>query len=274
MLRRAVVVGACAFAATVLAIPPGAHAWGVRGHDITGAIAELRLTAAARNEVGRLLAGEADPSLAGVANWADEVRANDPDLGKRSAPWHYVNIAENNCVYDAAVNGNDGQNVIEALRTQSSTLGDRTRSEDDRRQALKFIMHFVGDIHQPMHAGYARDRGGNEVKVRYLGKNTNMHAVWDRGMLDTRHVSDDEEVQRLLALPVPDLPAAQPDSDPVRWAQDSCRIVQTPGVYPDSTTIGEEYTRQFLPVAESQLRLAGERLGQLLNAVLDPSGRP
>lgn len=274
MLRRAVVVSACAFAATVLAIPPGAHAWGVQGHDTTGAIAELRLTSAARDEVGRLLSGEPDPTLAGVSNWADEVRADDPDLGKRSAPWHYVNIAENDCVYDAAVNGNDGQNVIEALRAQSATLADRTRSDDDRRQALKFVVHFVGDIHQPMHAGYARDRGGNEVKVRYLGKNTNMHAVWDRGMLDTLHASDDEEVQRLLALPAPDLPAAQPDTDPVRWAQDSCRIVRTPGVYPDSTTIGDEYTRQFLPVAESQLRLAGERLGQLLNAVLDPSGRP
>ncbi|MEU7143728.1 S1/P1 nuclease [Nocardia sp. NPDC046473] len=268
MRGRAAVVGVCAFAAIVLSVPPAANAWGPQGHNTTGAIADLRLSAAARGEVARLLQGEPNPTLAGVSNWADEVRNNDPDLGKISAPWHYVNIAENGCVYDPAVNGNDGQNVIEALRRQAAILADRSRADADRSQALKFIVHFVGDINQPMHAGYARDRGGNEIKVQYLGRNTNLHSVWDSRMLDTRHASDADEVQRLLALPAPNLPPAQPDSDPIRWAQDSCRIVETPGVYPDSATIGDEYTRKFLPVAETQLRLAGELLGQLLNAVL------
>lgn len=261
-------VSVCAFAAMLLAVPPSANAWGVQGHNTTGAIADLRLSAGARDEVSRLLSGEPDPTLAGVSNWADDVRRNDPELGKRSAPWHYVNIGENGCVYDPAVNGNDGQNVIEALRTQTATLADSARSDADRRQALKFVVHFVGDIHQPLHAGYARDRGGNEFRVQYLGHSTNLHSVWDSRMLDTRHASDQEELQRLLALPAPDLPAAQPDTDPVRWAQDSCRIVDTPGFYPPSSTIGDDYTRQFLPIAEAQLRLAGERLGQLLNAVL------
>lgn len=257
----------------MLSVPPAANAWGVQGHDTTGAIADMRLSGPARGEVARLLAGEPDPTLAGVANWADQIRNSDPDLGKISAPWHYVNIADNGCVYDPAVNGNDGQNVIEALRRQTAILADKSGSVADRRQALKFIVHFVGDINQPMHAGYARDRGGNEVKVQYLGRNTNLHSVWDSKMLDTRHASDADEVQRLLALPAPNLPPAQPDTDPVRWAEDSCRIVLSPGVYPASSTIGDDYTRQFLPVAESQLRLAGEQLGQLLNAVLDvPTG--
>ncbi|MGY2062138.1 S1/P1 nuclease, partial [Nocardia gipuzkoensis] len=92
-------------------------------------------------------------------------------------------------------------------------------------------------------------------------------------LLDTRHASNDDEVKRVLALPAPDLPAPRPDTDPIDWAQESCRIVQQPGFYPDSPAIGDDYTRRFLPVAESQLRLAGERLGRLLNAVLDPAGR-
>ncbi|WP_107656806.1 S1/P1 nuclease [Nocardia suismassiliense] len=271
MFGRAAVASACALAAILLSVPPAANAWGVQGHNTTGAIADLRLTAAARDEVGRLLAGEPDPTLAGVANWADEVRANDPELGKISAPWHYVNIGENGCVYDPAVNGNNGQNVIEALRRQTATLADRSRPVADRGQALKFIVHVVGDIHQPMHAGFARDRGGNEVKVQYLGRSTNLHSVWDSRMLDTRHASDAEELQRLLALPAPDLPPTQPDTDPIRWAEDSCRVLETPGVYPASPTIGDEYTRQFLPIAETRLRRAGELLGRLVNAVLDPS---
>ncbi|MFC9434232.1 S1/P1 nuclease [Nocardia sp. NPDC057030] len=273
MLGKAAVVSMCAAAAILLSVPPAANAWGPQGHNTTGAIADLRLSPPARAEVDRLLAGEPDPTLAGVANWADTVRNNDPELGKISAPWHYVNIAENGCVYDPAVNGNDGQNVIEALRRQTAILADRARPVADRRQALKFIVHFVGDINQPMHAGYARDRGGNEIKLQYLGRGTNLHAVWDSGLLNTRHASDAEEVQRLLALPAPALPPAQPDTDPIRWAEASCRIVLEPGVYPASNTIGDEYTGQFLPVAESQLRLAGESLGQLLNAVLGtPTG--
>ncbi|WP_194833241.1 S1/P1 nuclease [Nocardia sp. XZ_19_369] len=271
MFGRAAVASACALAAILLSVPPAANAWGAQGHNTTGAIADLRLTAAARDEVARLLAGEPDPTLAGVANWADEVRANDPELGKISAPWHYVNIGENGCVYDPAVNGNNGQNVIEALRRQTATLADRSRPAADRGQALKFVVHFVGDIHQPMHAGYARDRGGNEVRVEYLGRSTNLHSVWDSRMLDTRHASNAEELQRLLALPAPDLPPTQPDTDPIRWAEDSCRVLETPGVYPASSTIGDEYTRQFLPIAETRLRRAGELLGRLVNAVLDPS---
>ncbi|PXX71115.1 S1/P1 nuclease [Nocardia tenerifensis] len=272
MRGRAAIVGACAVAALVFSGAPAANAWGPQGHDVAGAIADLRLNAAARDEVARLLAGEPNPTLAGVANWADEIRNTDPDLGKISAPWHYVNIGENGCVYDAAVNGNDGQNVVEALRRQTAILADHARPVPDRRQALKFVVHFVGDINQPLHAGYARDRGGNEIKVDYLGRPTNLHAVWDSRMLDTRHASDAEEVQRLLALPAPNIPPAQPDTDPVQWAQDSCRIVDSPGFYPDSATIGDEYTRRFLPVAEAQLRLAGELLGQLLNTVLGAPG--
>ncbi len=272
MRGRAALVGAFAVVATLLTTAPS-YAWGEQGHNVAGAIAELRLSPAARDEVARLLSDEADPTLAGVSTWADDIRKTDPDLGKRSAPWHYVNIAENDCDYVPAVNGNDGQNVIEALRAQTAILADRSRSDDDRNRALKFVVHFVGDVHQPLHAGYARDRGGNEVKVTYLGRNTNLHSVWDTRLLDTRHASNADEVKRVLALPAPDLPAPQPDTDPIAWAQESCRIVKQPGFYPESSTIGDDYTRRFLPVAESQLRLAGERLGRLLNAVLDPAGR-
>ncbi|WP_051727931.1 S1/P1 nuclease [Nocardia brasiliensis] len=268
MRGRAALAGVCALGAILFAVAPPANAWGVQGHNTVGAIADLRLDPAARDQVSRLLAGEANPTLAGVANWADEVRRDDPDLGKRSAPWHYVNIGENGCVYDAAVNGNNGDNVVDALRAQTKILADRSRADAERAQALKFVVHFVGDIHQPLHAGYARDRGGNEFRVTYLGKATNLHSVWDSRLLDTRHASDAEELQRLLALPAPALPPAQPDSDPVQWAEDSCRVVNTPGFYPASATIGDEYTQQFLPIAENRLRLAGERLGQLLNTVI------
>ncbi|GAA1481917.1 S1/P1 nuclease [Gordonia sinesedis] len=261
-LLVASLVALCAVVSVVLAAGP-ARAWGVQGHNASASVADARLTPAVRAEVTRLLAGEPNPTLAGVSTWADEVRANDPELGSKSAPWHYVNIAENNCTYDAAVNGNGGNNVVAAITEQSRIMADRSAPLAERRQALKFVVHFVGDIHQPMHDGYARDRGGNETRVTYEGRDTNMHSLWDSGLLRSGE-SATALATRLLALPAPQLGS----TDPAQWAQQGCRIAV--GAYPPAgtTTLGADYTAKYRPVVESQLRLAGERLARLLNEKL------
>ncbi|SIL88802.1 Endonuclease [Mycobacteroides abscessus subsp. abscessus] len=252
-------LGALVVAATLLLVTaPLAAAWGPQGHNIVGAVADAKLSPAARAEVSRLLAGEATPTLAGVAKWADQVRPSRPE----TAPWHYADIAENNCQYAPAVNGDNGNNVIEAIRTQTAILGDTTKTDAERTEALKFVVHFVGDIHQPMHDAYARDRGGNDIPLTYNGRSTNLHSVWDSGLLNTRGLSDAQYAQVIEGLPAPDLGSA----DPVDWAQDTCQIAI--GVYPSTSTIGTDYTNQYRPVAEAQLRLAGERLARLLNATL------
>ncbi len=245
-------------AVLLLTTAPLASAWGPQGHDIVGAIADAKLTPAARAEVTRLLTGEAKPTLAGVANWADQVRPSRPE----TAPWHYADIAENNCQYVPAINGDNGNNVIEAIRNQTAILGDTSKSDADRREALKFVVHFVGDIHQPMHDGYARDRGGNDIPLTYNGHSTNLHSLWDSGLLNTRGLSDAQYATVIQGLPEPDLGG----TDPVEWAQDTCQIAV--GAYPNTSTIGTDYTNKFRPIAEAQLRLAGERLARLINATL------
>ena len=137
---------------------------------VVARIAEPRLTPQTRAEVARLLANEPTPTLAAIAPWADELRAKDPGLGKRSAGWHYVNIGEDDCQYDVERNCRNGNCVVEALKTQTAILGDRSRPDAERAQALKFVVHFVGDIHQPMHAGYGHDKGGNDFQVQYNGR--------------------------------------------------------------------------------------------------------
>ncbi|MUM16050.1 S1/P1 nuclease [Mycobacterium sp. CBMA271] len=242
-------------AALLLVTAPLAAAWGPQGHNIVGAVADTKLTPAAKAEVARLLAGEANPTLAGVANWADQVRPSRPE----TAPWHYADIGENACHY---VPGANGDNVIEAIRTQTAILEDTSKPDAERRDALKFVVHFVGDIHQPMHAGYARDRGGNDIPLTYNGRSTNLHAVWDSGLLSTRGLSDAQYATVIEGLPAPELGS----TDPAEWAQDSCQIAV--GVYPNTSTIGADYTNQNRPIAESQLRSAGERLARLINATL------
>ncbi len=114
----------------------------------------------------------------------------DPGLGRRSAGWHYVNIAEDNCHYEAPKHCKNGNCIVEALKAQSAILGDRSLTDGERLQALKFVVHLVGDIHQPMHAGYAHDKGGNDFQLQFGNRGTNLHSLWDSGMLNTRKLDD------------------------------------------------------------------------------------
>ncbi|GAB3062664.1 S1/P1 nuclease [Stenotrophomonas tumulicola] len=262
-------IPAAALALALTLVSTNALAWGAQGHRLVGRIAESRLTPAARAEVDELLAGEADPTLPGVAAWADQLRAHDRDLGRRSARWHYVNIAEDDCRYLAPRHCPDGNCVVEALKAQTLILSDSKRSNAERAQALKFVVHLVGDIHQPMHAGYGHDKGGNDFQLQFNDRGSNLHSLWDSGLLNTRKLDDDGYVAVLQALPKPSLPRrVDLRHDAAAWAEASCRIAVEQGVYPASRKLGDEYTARYRPVAEGELRIAGERLAQVLNSAL------
>ncbi|MFK3846030.1 S1/P1 nuclease [Stenotrophomonas sp. NPDC078853] len=262
-------IPAAALLAALTLVSTDALAWGAQGHRLVGRVAETRLTPAARAEVDRLLAGETDPTLSGIAPWADQLRATDRDLGRRSAKWHYINMAEDGCIYDAPKHCPDGNCVIEALKQQTLILSDRNRSDAERTQALKFVVHLVGDIHQPMHAGYGHDKGGNDFQLQFNGRGTNLHSLWDSGLLNTRKLDDDGYLKVLQSLPRPSL-ARRVDlrRDAAAWAESSCRVAVEHGVYPASRKLDNDYTERYRPVAEGELRIAGERLAQLLNSAL------
>lgn len=267
--RVPVLFSGLALAVTAL-LPAPASAWGAQGHRLVARIAETRLDPAAKAEVQRLLATEPGATLASIAPWADQLRAEDPDLGKRSAGWHYVNMAEDGCAYDPPKHCRDGDCVIEALKAQSARLADRGLSDAERLQALKFVVHLAGDLHQPMHAGYGHDKGGNTYQLQFNERGTNLHSLWDSGMFYALQLDDDPFLQRLQALPAPaGIVAPQLQRDAARWAEQSCRIATREGVYPANRKVGQAYADTWRPVAEAQLRLAGERLAALLNELLD-----
>ncbi len=248
--------------------PVPAIAWGTLGHRLVALLAEEELDPQARAEIIALLAGEPDPSLAGIANWADELRGSDPDLGRKSARWHYVNVGEHDCRYDAERDCPGGNCVVEAIPAQTAILADRARSKQERLQALKFVVHFIGDVHQPMHAGYAHDRGGNDYQVNYEGKGSNLHSLWDSGLLNHAGLSEADWLQRLRAQPSPTQLSSTMTPPSVTWAEQSCAIATRPGVYPNGHVLDWTYYATHLPIAESQLRLAGARLAQTLNMAL------
>jgi len=175
---------------------PAALAWGVIGHATIAAIAQDRLSSAAQDLVNTLLNGQSMPS---VASWADDVRKE--AQWAWTAPLHYIDTPDNMCAYeytrDCQANGvkgfcvagaiaNFSKQIIQAYRTNRTTpihFGSRYGGDVDPASALKFIIHFVGDIHQPLHVGFTSDLGGNTIHVTFYGTQVNLHALWDNNII-------------------------------------------------------------------------------------------
>jgi hypothetical protein len=249
--------------------PISALAWGPEGHRMIGDLAERQLTPAARAQVQQLLLGEAEPSLAGVANWADQLRDSDPQRGKSTARWHYINFPHGDCAYAPARDCPDGQCVVAAINRNFLILSDRARPRAERAEALKFLVHLIGDVHQPMHAGYLDDRGGNKFQLSYRGEGWNLHSVWDSLIVGSRHLDAEDYADTLLGQsPLPPDATRHSDRPAVEWAEESCRIAQQPGLYPATHTLGNDYVLAHRPLVEQRLRQAGARLADMINYAL------
>ena len=249
-----------------------ALAWSAEGHRIVARIAEAGLTPAARAEVDRLLADETDPTLAGVAAWADGLRDTDPEAAKASARWHYVNF-QGRCAFDAASDCPGNDCVVGAINRHYLLLAQRDRPDAERRDALKFLVHFVGDAHQPLHAGLRDDAGGNRHQVNYQGEGSNMHRVWDGTILARRGLKSPAYAAELLAQPpLPADPTLRSQTPALDWALESCRIIEAGDVYPREglRVLDDAFMDARVPVVEERLRKAGTRLAAMLNHALAP----
>lgn len=274
----------------VLGAIPLALAWSALGHRLVGALAQPQLTPAAQAQVELLLAGEPDPTLAGVASWADDLRRTDPERFKLTSRWHYVNTPPGSCIYVASLDCPDGNCVVAAIQKQTAILADRSQPLAARRDALKFVVHFVGDVHQPMHANNRDDKGGNAFQISlrtdlkpeaYARKHyidgvmgTNLHAVWDYYILGSAgHGTGgepglDQYAAQLGALPWPPMDTDGPNTDAIAWAAESCRLVDSHHLYPDTHKMDRSYLDAQRPLAEQRVRRAAWRLAQLLNQAL------
>lgn len=268
-----------ATAALLVAVP--AHAWGELGHRLVGDLAQSHLTPAARAGVAQLLAGEPEPTLGGVAMWADHLRGTDPARFKATSRWHYVAMPEGTCRFDAVRDCADGACVIGAIEAQTRILADATQSTEARRDALKFVVHFIGDAHQPLHANNRPDLGGNEFEItlrtdiqpeayaadRYVGgiMATNLHSIWDYYVLAGARLDRAEYARRLDALAWPS--QMNPLTPPYAWAGESCRLVTSRWLYPDEHEMDHAYLDAMRPLAEQRIRQAAYRLAHVLNDV-------
>ncbi len=257
----------------MLGIRP-ALAWGPLGHRVIADLAEVQLSPVARAKVQRILTFEHASSLASVALWADTLRDNPSSameaLGRHTRRMHYLRIHSSSCVYRARRDCHGGQCVVGAIVHYTRILGDPRMPMVKRAQALNFVVHFVADVHQPLHSGYRDDKGGNLYPVRFEGKDINLHRLWDSALLRTRH-RHAHNYARLLEtrspLKVSPLKTTVLQSA-TAWAEASCRIDRDDGVYPTGHRISRGYVVHMRPIAERQLRLAGAHLAEILNQTL------
>lgn len=238
-------------------VSTAAFAWGNQGHQVIALLAEAQLSPVARKEVNRLLALETGATLASVSTWADEHRS------PATATWHYVNFPRESCDYEPKRHCPDGKCVVAAIEKQLEILSTET-SDDRKLVALKYMVHLIGDIHQPLHAGYGDDRGGNTYQLQAFMRGSNLHALWDTGMLKALNQDNESIVRGLLIHPLP--PSAWKPFNPATTAEESCKIVEKSDFYPDRT-VTPAYFESYTPVMLYQLALAGARLAQALNRI-------
>jgi nuclease S1 len=259
------------------------HAWGGQGHRLVGLIAADRLTPAAKQHVAWLLDGQ---SLADVAGWADSLTSDQV----QTSYWHYLNIPPDAKGYDrdrdcprqpgvAAGSRSDRWRdcVVDRIAYWEERLGDVKLDRADRATALKFIVHFIGDLHQPFHA-LGVGRGGNDIRVKVFGQSDcgndpakpvpcNLHSVWDSRLIARHNLDDPTYVAALKKVIADKNLSAQPAGTPTQWAEQSFKLAKE-ALVKDGENIDEGYYRRHIAVIDERMALAGVRLAASLNRIL------
>lgn len=244
-----------------------AGAWGKTGHRVSAQIAEAYLDANARASIAGILGVE---DLAEASTWADFMRSNPDEFWQRTAnPWHYVTIPPGR-IYPQVGAPPQGD-AITALAEFRATLTDGDASLEDRQLALRFTVHLIADLHQPLHAGNGSDRGGNDVTVVYEGEPTNLHSLWDSALVDEQQLSYSELTAWLMRRLTPAKVAGWQQIDPVVWVTESAEIRDT--IYPgNNRVIRWDYIYQHRATVNTRLSQAGVRMAAYLNAVFAEAG--
>ncbi len=268
--RRGRLVAALALLIALYTASP-CWAWGRLGHRVIAKLAERHLTDRANAEIKALL--EPGESLADAYTWADEVRGQ----MRHTGPWHYVDVPLEESRYDdkwAADNPAKGY-IVPKIRELRAVLKDRSRPIEERRQALRFLVHLVEDLHMPLHVGENHDKGGNQLQVRFFDRGSNLHSVWDTGIIAHAQPNEEKWVADLVAMDTPEAMRDAQKGTVEDWATES--LLADREAYQDpktgqrikrGATLGDEYQAKSLPVAKRRLYQASARLARVLNEAL------
>lgn len=250
--------------AILMALPVSASDdWGKNGHRATGEVAEDYLTSRTRRKIDKLLDGH---GLAYVSTFGDEIKS-DPAYDKYG-PWHYVNLEEGQKQYSPEAANPEGD-LIFGIKKCIAVLEDENASKEKKQFHLKMLVHFMGDLHQPLHAGRGEDYGGNAIDVTWFGDDSNLHRVWDSEMIDDYQMSYTE-----LAANTDELSKREAkeiaSGSLLDWMYESKQLSNL--VYAsveEDKDLGYRYMYIWFPVVHDQIQKGGIRLAEVLNDIFD-----
>ena len=235
--------------------------WGQKGHDVTAYIAECNLTPEAAQEIDRVLDGH---SPVYYANWLDSA-SHTPEYAY-TRTWHYANIDEG-YTYDTMPKEPAGD-VVTAVNDLVAELKSKELSAEKEAEALKMLIHLVGDMHCPMHLGRLSDLGGNKRPVRFFGRDTNLHSVWDTNIPEAVHKWSYSEWQQQIDRLTDEEAAQIAAGEPADWVKETHEICKEIYAFsPEGTDISYDYIFKYTPVVERQFLRGGHRLARLLNEI-------
>jgi uncharacterized RmlC-like cupin family protein len=240
--------------------------WGREGHQIIATVAEEHLNETTKVMIQSLIGNN---HLYSIAAWADEIQRERPETG----PWHYVNIPLHSPGYDAQRDCSPPRScVVEKIRKFSRILVDKSASREQRAEALKFLVHFVADIHQPLHA-VKEAKGGNDLRVQFMDSNRcgryscNLHGVWDTSMILYTGLKRAEYLERLESRIKAQNLAKLAGGTPEQWANESLQVARKVWVQ-NGANLDDTYFNDNSKHVDQQMALAGLRLAALLNSTL------
>ncbi|MFA0963986.1 S1/P1 nuclease [Roseivirga sp. BDSF3-8] len=237
-----------------------AFGWGMTGHRVVGYIAQQYLDEETTEKIKEVLGPE---SLAMGANWMDAIRSD--DAYDHTHDWHWVTVPEGE-TYESAEKNPHGDviSTIERLTKELKAGGLEAKTE---REYLRMLVHLVGDLHQPLHVGTGLDKGGNDVKVEWFWEESNLHRVWDSGMIDSQQLSYTELGDHLMRYASPVMVSDYQATGVREWAMESVALRNVVYDLPENMSIAYEYRYHNWDTVEQRLLQAGIRLAGLLNEI-------
>ncbi|RFZ91277.1 hypothetical protein D0C36_20305 [Mucilaginibacter conchicola] len=240
--------------------------WGFKGHRAIAAIAQKHLTSNTAYVVSAYLNGQAMPD---VATWADENR------NPKTAGWHYLNLplGLSHEAFVSAVSQSDN-NVYTAIFKTETSLKDKNLPAEAKNEALKYLIHLVGDAHQPMHVSRKEDKGGNTIQLRFDNKGTNLHNLWDSKLIDHEGLSEQDIAKNYDVATPAQIRQWQADS-PVEWLWESYQISsELYGSAKAGQAIDEAYYQKYIATVHKRIDQAGIRLAGELNKLFNSAAPP
>lgn len=258
------------------------HGFGANGHRIIGEIAGNHLSPAARTEIARIL--DNNP-LAFAATWPDEMRSAGGSFWSYDASlnWHFINVPPDTTYEDSPKQAKGDAYVAlnafvailrdepvpeGAVRTAlEKQLNGDLYSDEAKQYAVRFIVHIVGDIHQPLHLGYASDSGGNSIQVKWFGEDKNLHDIWDVELVEAQQLSYSELVRK-IDRKTPGEVAEIQSADTLHWIEESLHLrLEAYDIAQFQRDDTYKYSYIYVPIIEEQMLKAGLRAAALFNSI-------